>query len=247
MTGRLRSAATARARRIERRVLARRLSAGDQVECPCCGWTGHRFLPSHKPRTPNRICGGCGSSERYRALFLWLDGPSLPARAEAPLRVLEVAPFHPVGRRLRSDGHRFTSIDLSSTADVRGDLCLAPFRSGAFDVAICFHVLEHIADDRAAAGELVRVVGDEGAALVVVPVDWSRSTTYEDPTADPADFERLYGQHDHVRVYGADVADRLRLADIVVEELSWSSLFSTGQRARHALEGDDDRFWLCHR
>lgn len=193
------------------------------------------------------MCGGCGASERYRALFLWLEGASRAGRAGEAFRVLEVAPFPPVGRRLRSDGHQITTIDLSSTADVRGDLCLAPFRSGAFDVAICFHVLEHIGDDRAAAEELIRMVGDEGTALVVVPVDWSRPATYEDPAAAPADFERLYGQRDHVRIYGADIADRLRRAGIVVDELLWSTLFSTDQRGRHALDGADDRFWLCHR
>ncbi len=38
----------------QRRVLPHLYSIGDRVECPICGWTGGRFLPSN--RRPNRSC-----------------------------------------------------------------------------------------------------------------------------------------------------------------------------------------------
>jgi len=39
----------------------------------------------------------------------------------------------------------------------------------------------------------------------------------KDPSIiEPAERERVYGQHDHVRIYGPDVLDRLRAAGLHV-------------------------------
>jgi SAM-dependent methyltransferase len=44
-----------------------------------------------------------------------------------------------------------------------------PFPDSYFDVVICSHVLEHLADDRAAIAEFVRVLRSPGWAVVGVP------------------------------------------------------------------------------
>ncbi len=44
-----------------------------------------------------------------------------------------------------------------------------PFADGAFDLAVALDVLEHVADDRRALGELARVVAAGGRLLVTVP------------------------------------------------------------------------------
>lgn len=44
-----------------------------------------------------------------------------------------------------------------------------PFGSDSFDLVVCLDVLEHIADDRAALGELRRVTAADGRLLVTVP------------------------------------------------------------------------------
>jgi SAM-dependent methyltransferase len=44
-----------------------------------------------------------------------------------------------------------------------------PFGSDSFDLVVCLDVLEHIADDRAALGELRRVTVASGRLLVTVP------------------------------------------------------------------------------
>lgn len=129
-------------------------------------------------------------------------------------------------------------------AQVKGDLCHLPFPDGAFDLVVCFHVLEHVPDDRAAASELARVVGDVGQAVVVVPRATDRSETFEVPGADPKDFERLYGQSDHVRIYGTDVLHRWTDVGIDVVEQEWADLFPPEVWRRAALAGYDDRFWM---
>jgi SAM-dependent methyltransferase len=240
---RVRDAVGRRARRLERVVHRDLLSVGDRVLCPLCGWQGLRFSPSYNPRRTNRICPRCSSSERYRALDLWLrDRPVRPGA-----RLLEVAPIDLVAPLARRLGYTYASVDLySPRAEVRGDLCHLPFRDGTFDVIVCFHVLEHVPDDHAAMQELARVTRGDGESVVVVPWDPSRTDTYEDPTiTSPEDRERAFGQSDHVRIYGPDVTDRLLAAGFAVQEAPWATLFGPAPGRRAALEGNDDRFWLC--
>ena len=238
----LAGAARRRARRLERVAHRTLLRYPNRVRCPVCGWHGARLAPSAKPRRPNRICPSCQSSERYRALELVLRrlGP-----VDGRSRLLEVAPIHTVQRTAESLGYTYTSIDLrSSHAQVHADLCDLPFPDASFDIVVCFHVLEHIPADRRAVAELARVVGTDGQAIVVVPRDERRSETCEDPDADPADYERLYGQSDHVRWYGADVTERWRQAGVRVDEERWSEHFTPDIYRHAALQGDDDRFWI---
>lgn len=235
-------AARRRARRFERIAHRSLMRHPHRVRCPVCGWSGLRLAASAKPRRPNRICPDCGSSERYRALELVLRriGP-----VEGRPRLLEVAPIHTVQRTAENLGYAYTSIDLqSSHAQVHADLCQLPFADATFDIVVCFHVLEHIPADRQAVSELARVVGTSGQAIIVVPRDEQRPETFEVPDADPADYERLYGQSDHVRMYGADILPRWRETGVAVEEQRWSEHFTQDIYRHAALAGDDDRFWI---
>ncbi len=238
---RVRNAVARRARRLERQV-RRRLAIGDRVRCPVCGWSGPQLGPSSKPRRPNRLCPSCLSSERYRALCLHLRrlGPVAPGT-----RLLEIAPIHTVETVAVELGYTYVSLDLSSPrAQVLADLTAIPFADDSFDLVVCFHVLEHIIDDRAAVRELARIVGREGRAITVVPRDDRRPETFEVEGADPADYERLYGQSDHVRIYGHDLVDRWRGTGVELSEEPWAERFTPDVHRHAALHGDDDRFWV---
>lgn len=210
--------------------------------CPVCGWSGLTFAASHRPRRMNRICPQCGSSERDRALHLWLR--RLSSGPEP--RLLEVAPLGLLGPRAAELGYEHTSIDLMSVrAEVRGDLCALPHRRDAFDVVVCFHVLEHVPDDVQALREIGRVLTGEGQAVISVPWVPDLERTEEDLAAGPHERQRRFGQSDHVRAYGQDVTERFRTAGVAVHEVAWVDLFTADELARHALVGDDDRFWIC--
>lgn len=113
----------------------------------------------------------------------------------------------------------YITADLASPlADVKMDLHHAPFEDDEFDVILCNHVLEHVEDDAQCMRELYRMLKLGGFAILQVPVDSERQTTYEDPNiVSPEERTVHFGQRDHVRRYGLDYPDRLKKAGFQVE------------------------------
>jgi predicted SAM-dependent methyltransferase len=225
------------------------LYRGDRVECPCCGQTARKFMPTVRPVGPNRPnarCPSCGARHRQRYLWLYLQRKTnlLVDR----LRVLHVAPeriFEEwLGSRPNLD---YVSTDLERPrAMVKADITDLPFADDSFDVILCSHVLEHVVDDRKAMRELYRVLRPGGWAVVLVPIDVSRSETFEDPTiVAPADRERLFGQDDHVRVYGRDFTARLEEAGFTVRVEDFTRELGESETQRYGLRRRKRDLHLC--
>jgi SAM-dependent methyltransferase len=106
----------------------------------------------------------------------------------------------------------------------------------SFGAILCSHVLEHVDDDRAALAELRRVVAAGGWVILMVPQDLNRAETYEDPAITTPEARRdAYWQHDHVRLYGRDFADRIRAAGFDVEVIVMAEALGPAAAARHGL------------
>jgi SAM-dependent methyltransferase len=164
------------------------------------------------------------------------------------LRVLHFAPERIFEERLRSRSNLdYVSTDLSrARADVKADITDLPFPDDSFDVILCSHVLEHVVEDGKAMRELYRVLRPGGWALVLVPIDFSRNTTFEDATiVTPADRERLFGQADHVRIYGRDFTARLEEAgfDVRVEDVRRE--LGESEARRYGLRPRNPDLHLC--
>ena len=72
-----------------------------------------------------------------------------------------------------------------------------------FDTIICYHILEHVADDLKAISELYRVLKPQGTILIQTP--FKEGEIYEDYSiVSQKDREQHFGQKDHVRVYSAE-------------------------------------------
>jgi len=157
-----------------------------------------------------------------------------------PKRMLHVAPEPWLGVPLaRVRGIDRITADLSNpSAMVRMDLTDAPFPAEEFDIIYCSHVLEHIPNDRRAMRELYRVLRTGGWAILQVPV--LRETTFENPSVtSPAERLHLFGQEDHVRVYGKDYGDRLTAAGFHVTAEDFGATFPPARRRYLGLmEGD---------
>jgi SAM-dependent methyltransferase len=135
-------------------------------------------------------------------------------------RVLHCAAEPFLERALRGIvGEGYISVDLEEPrAMVLADLTALPFADASFELVLCSHVLEHVADDRAAMAEMARVLAPGGEAIVQSPVNHDQTWgTYEDPSlSDPVERLARFSQTDHVRVYGPDLRERLEEVGFVV-------------------------------
>jgi len=141
-------------------------------------------------------------------------------------RVLHFSPSRPLYRRLKKVPEiEYLSTDFEDEflADCQYDITRIPELDEVFDLIICYHVLEHIPDDRAAMRELFRVLKKEGRALIQTP--FRLGEIYENPTiTTPADREKHFGQADHVRVYSVEgLKNRLEQAGFRVSVKKYSA------------------------
>ena len=112
----------------------------------------------------------------------------------------------------------YLSADLNSDKTmVKMDITSISWPDNSFDRIICFHVLEHIENDKKALQELYRVLKPGGWAIIQSPVDMARDTTFEKAgVVTPEQRKEIYGQEDHVRIYGRDYPDWLRSSGFIV-------------------------------
>ncbi len=75
--------------------------------------------------------------------------------------------------------------------------------------------------------ELYRVLAPNGTAILQVPYDRNQTTTYEDDTiTDPKERAAIFGQYDHVRVYGMDYFEKLKSVGFAVEGVDYTAQLS---------------------
>jgi hypothetical protein len=79
----------------------------------------------------------------------------------------------------------------------------------------------------------------------MVPLDLGRELTFEDPSiVSPADRERAFWQHDHVRLYAADIGERLDAVGFAVERVQPVDEFGA-EAMEHCRLIEADHIWLC--
>jgi len=172
---------------------------------------------------PSDDCPICYANRRSRLVYAYLTRmrPLRPGEV-----VLHFAPELSLYRFVfRRSGVKYHPADLNPAAYPEiprvepVDVTAIPYPDKTFDLILCNHVLEHVADDRRAMRELRRVLKDDGVALLQVPLALALEDTDEDlSVTDPAERERRFGQFDHLRLYAVrDYAARLSEAGFDVE------------------------------
>lgn len=201
---------------------------GKKYTDPIDGKSFRTFLPyGYENPRKNVLSPSTLSLERHRLLWLYLQHET--DFFTHPHNVLHIAPEQAFYKRFKKLRHlNYTTADLNSPlADVKADLCHLPFGDHTFDVIFCNHVLEHIPDDTKAMQELYRVLQPGGWGIFQVPQDLKREKTFSDDSiTDTKERTRVFGQYDHVRIYGRDYFDMLRSVGFTVEEVQYTQKLS---------------------
>jgi len=213
---------------------------GNKYTDPIDNKSFRKFLPyGYQVQRQNVLSPSTLSLERHRLLWLYLTNETDFFTSKK--KVLHMAPEQCFLARFRKLNHDYKTADLDSPiADVKADIINLPFNDNSFDVIFCNHVLEHVQDDTKAMKELFRVMKKGGMGIFQVPQDLNRDITFEDNSiTDPKERAKIFGQYDHVRVYGRDYFDKLRSVGFKVEEVNYSQKISSELSSRYRLmEGE---------
>jgi len=194
---------------------------GTAVRCNLCEWTGPRFAERQR-------CPRCKSLPRNRLVPFSLS--------QLGLNISQSTVLHVAANRGEALYVAAQKPQLHIRADLRpldgfnfqGDMCNLGLESGVVDIAIAWHVLEHVPDDALAIEEVARVLRPGGAFLMSVPIHPAGNRrTRDDRTVAATDRESVFGHHDHVRSCGLDYGDRLAAAGLTVRTLACDQLDGT--------------------
>lgn len=214
---------------------------GNKFTDPIDGKSFRTFLPyGYGTQRNNVLSPSTLSLERHRLLWLYLKNET--DFFSANKKVLHFAPEQCFLKPFRKLSHLdYTTTDLlSPIADVKADICNLPFEDNSYDIILCNHVLEHIPDDTKAMQELYRVMKPGGYGIFQIPQDLNRDLTFEDDSiTDEKERAKIFGQYDHVRVYGRDYFDKLRNIGFKVTEVDYTTTLSTETIKNYCLaEGE---------
>lgn len=212
---------------------------GNKVECPCCNKTFSLFL--YSPYM-SALCPYCLSFERYRLLCKYLrDETDFGSRQ---IRLLDIAPTWCFQEFCRSfELVDYVSIDISSPIAMRKmDICNLTFEDESFDCIICYHVLEHIKDDRKALSEIYRVMRKGGWGIIQVPIHIEKTVERRELSKEEA--KEICKFPSHLRAYGRDFKQILEGAGFQVEVSDFVKKFSEDEIKRFGLDRSEE-LYIC--
>jgi predicted SAM-dependent methyltransferase len=236
------------------------LLKGSRFTDPIDGKSFRMFLPyGYGNQRNNVLSPSTLSLERHRLLWLFLqnetdffqseldsDSPNSKtrriqlrnAKTSSALKVLHFAPEQEFYKRFKKQTNiDYTTTDLlSPLADIKADICDLPFEDNTYDVIFCNHVLEHIPNDTKAMQELYRVLKPGGMGIFQIPQDLSRAITFaDDSITDEKERAKIFGQYDHVRIYGRDYFDKLRSIGFTVIEEDYTAKIAPEKVEKYCL------------
>lgn len=181
------------------RKILKPLYKGKNHQCNVCETQLKNFA---KLNNGDLICPVCGSISRTRRLYKLLNEEFIVP----DIAILDFSPFRILYRKWKKKTNiQYFATDFGTDfiADYRYDITNIDCKDETFDLIICYHILEHIVDDKKAMSELYRVLKKNGTVLIQTP--FKEGEIYEDYSI-VTEKERLkhFGQEDHVRIYSVE-------------------------------------------
>lgn len=219
--------------------------SGDERECPLCGKYYNKFGRGGVEKREDAQCMHCGSLERHRFIWLFLQ-LEMKILNQNDLSILHFAPEKYLENKLRQISNYYITADIGGDdVDIKIDITNIPFENETFKLILCSHVLEHVNDDRKALKELFRVLKPGGTALIIIPVE--REITYENPSVtEPEQRLKIFGQKDHVRIYGKDFINKVNETGFDVKSYLPKDLFNDEELIRYGIKIESDILFLCN-
>ena len=210
---------------------------GTHFTDPIDGSSYRKFLPyGYQKIREHALCPGTLSLERHRLLWLYLERET--NFINNTIKVLHVAPEQVFYQKFKTFTHwEYTTTDLySPLAEIKADLCELPFQDNYYDLILCNHVLEHIPEDQKAMQEMYRVLKPGGTLIAQVPLEENRTQTFEDNSiTDKATRTEIFGQYDHVRIYGTDYYTRLESVGFDSHAIDFLKKLTSQEKQKFAL------------
>jgi glycosyltransferase involved in cell wall biosynthesis len=165
----------------------------------------------------NYMCPSCRCNDRLRHLMMYMDKLNIWS-AVPGADLLHVSPeceLEAMLSELSPASYRRIDLLPSRPGIEKMDLQALELRDESISIVICNHVLEHVSDAERALSEIARVLRPGGIAILQTP--WSpilRKTLDADVDSD-AERELLFGQADHVRLFGLDLFDYIARSGMI--------------------------------
>lgn len=201
---------------------------GNQHQCNICQSKLRKFVTENT----KKICPVCGSLGRTRNVYKLINDQHMLTG-----KVLHFSPPASLVKKFsKVEGIKYYPTDYLNefNAPYQFDIRNLAFKDETVDLIICYHVLEHIDQDKKAMQELYRVLAKNGILLIQTP--FKEGNIYEDPRINsPEERKTAFGQEDHVRIYSLEgLKNRFK----EVNPLSTISSITNKSNDYHGLTAD---------
>lgn len=193
-------------------------------------------------------CPYCRSNDRERHLFLYFDRIKLWHRFQGA-SILHFAPEKNLSGRIKQCAlSRYVQADFfpehlypENREIERVDATNIQFVANSFDGLICNHVLEHVPDARKALAEFFRVLKPGGFAILQTPFSSLFENTIEDSAVNTPQLRHsIYGQDDHVRLFGRDFLKRISESGLKLQLVKHTEVSTLEEARRFGMNASED-------
>lgn len=217
---------------------------GNKKECVICKQTFSHMRS--KEKRPNAECPNCGSLERTRLLYLYLQNKTNAFKSQPA--ILHFAPEKSLSKILKNNNPNYIDCDIDpNLASVKVDITDIQYDDQSFDMVICSHVLAHVKNEKKGIQEICRVLKPKGFAIIMTQIN-DTEKTLEHADVDTAEKKlAAYGQDDLYRRHGRDFASRLTtINESTVIAMDYRNQFSAEENDRYCLgDGSREMIYIC--